>query len=347
MVVPRLLALPLWTAQLLTGAKSFGDNGLIGSRRLNALGLHVGRLLLAHRLAARRRRALANRLDPADRAAFDRDGFIVKRNFLPDEVFEAVRAQTQAWRGHAREMRQGGTTTRRIALAPRTLAGMPSLRAVLESSAWQGLIRYAWSFDAAPMAYVQTIISPGGGPALDPQCVLHADTFHPTVKAWLFLTDVTADEGPVTYVPGSHKPTPGRLAWERTQSLLAAASLDNMTRRGSLRIAAAELPSLELPQPVVLAVPANTLVVADTCGFHARGPSARPTRRVEIWAYGRRNPFLPWAGLDVWEMLRLAEYRVPLFWWFSDVLDRLGVKASVWRGREGVSAFDAPSAPET
>jgi hypothetical protein len=91
---------------------------------------------------------------------------------------------------------------------------------------------------------------------------------------------------------------------------------------------------------VALAVPANTLVVADTCGFHARGPSVRPTRRVEIWAYGRRNPFLPFVGLDAWEALRLAEYRVPLFWWFSDVLDGLGVKGRVWRGREGVSAFD-------
>ena len=42
----------------------------------------------------------------------------------------------------------------------------------------------------------------------DPQTALHADTFHPTVKAWLFLTDVAADAGPFTYVPGSHRLTP-------------------------------------------------------------------------------------------------------------------------------------------
>ena len=52
---------------------------------------------------------------------------------------------------------------------------------------------------------------------------LHADTFHPTVKAWLFLTDVAADAGPFTYVPGSHRLTPERLAWERRMSLAAAA----------------------------------------------------------------------------------------------------------------------------
>ena len=36
----------------------------------------------------------------------------------------------------------------------------------------------------------------------DPQTDLHTDTFHPTVKAWLFLTDVAADAMPFVYVPG-------------------------------------------------------------------------------------------------------------------------------------------------
>ena len=55
------------------------------------------------------------------------------------------------------------------------------------------------------------------------------------------------------------------------------------------------------PPPQAFAVPANTLVVADTVGFHARGLSVRPSVRVEIWTYGRRNPFLPWTGLDLWQ----------------------------------------------
>lgn len=43
----KLILLPWWTMQLATGAKSFIDNPLIGSSRLNALGLHVGRVRLA------------------------------------------------------------------------------------------------------------------------------------------------------------------------------------------------------------------------------------------------------------------------------------------------------------
>jgi hypothetical protein len=113
-----------------------------------------------------------------------------------------------------------------------------------------------------------------------------------------------------------------------------------MTRRGSFRISAAELAELGLPDPIALAVPANTLVVADTHGFHARGPSLRPTRRVEIWAYGRRNPFLPWTGLDPWALGRLGQYRVPLYWRSGDLLEQLRLKRNVWRPRDGVSAFD-------
>ena len=45
----------------------------------------------------------------------------------------------------------------------------------------------------------------------DPQTDLHIDTFHPTVKAFYFLTDVADDEGPFVYVPGSHRLTDARF----------------------------------------------------------------------------------------------------------------------------------------
>jgi hypothetical protein len=139
-------------------------------------------------------------------------------------------------------------------------------------------------------------------------------------------------------VPGSHRLTPERIAWEREKSL--AASLDRLSGRGSLRVTESELVRLGLPPPKRFAVPANTLVVADTHGFHARGASERPSRRVEIWAYGRRNPFLPWAGADVWSARALAERRVPMTWATVDLLDRLSLMKQVWKSRAGTSAFD-------
>jgi len=70
------------------------------------------------------------------------------------------------------------------------------------------------------------------------------------------------------------------------------------------------------------AVPANTLVVADTVGFHARGPASRPGERVELWSYARRNPFLPWLGGDLFSVPGIAERRVLWLWALRDRLER-------------------------
>ena len=94
-------------------------------------------------------------------------------------------------------------------------------------------------------------------------------------------------------------------------SLKMAHQSERLTRRGSFRTRPAELAGLGLPEARAFPVRANTLVVADTHGFHARAPSARPTRRVEIWAYGRRNPFLPWTGLDIWSVPALGSVARP------------------------------------
>jgi hypothetical protein len=79
--------------------------------------------------------------------------------------------------------------------------------------------------------------------------------------------------------------------------------------------------------------------VADTFGFHARGASAEPSLRAEIWAYGRRSPFVPWTGLDPWTGAALAR-RSLVGWRLGDFLERAGFKPQPWRVRGGVSALD-------
>jgi len=335
----RAAMTPFWIAQLATGTKSFERNAVIGSRRLNEWGLHAARVGLAYRLAQARRRKLAGLVSEEDRTAFDRDGFVLRPNFLPGDRFAALLDQVRAYRGSLREITEGDTIMRKIALDGKALAALPALGAVLRSSDWRGLIRYAGSRDAEPVVWVQSILRHAcAGPA-DPQTFLHADTFHPTIKAWLFLTDVAEDAGPFTYVPGSHRLTDQRLEWERRMSLSARQSPNAEDRQGSFRIAPAELASLGLPQPRAFAVPANTLIVADTFGFHARGPSERPSLRVEIWAYGRRSPFLPWAALVPWTTSALGRRSV-LSWQIGDLLETAGVKKHRWRARTGVSPFD-------
>lgn len=337
--VGRAAMVPLWTAQLLSGVKSFERNPVIGSRRLNEKGLHVARVSLAHRLAAARRGRLTGLASAADREDFARDGFVIRENFMPPADFAAVLDQLHAYRGMLREITEGDTVMRKIALGPEALAALPALQVLLHSAEWRGLIRYVGSRDAEPVVWIQSILRHAADGPPDPQTALHADTFHPTVKAWLFLTDVAADAGPFTYVPGSHHLTPARLAWERRMSLVAAGSPDAETRQGSFRADPADLAEMGLPEARVFAVPANTLVVADTFGFHARGPSAGRSLRVEVWAYGRRSPFVPWAAFDPWTGATLAR-RSLIGWQLGDVLERAGIKPHRWRARTGVSAFD-------
>jgi hypothetical protein len=318
----RNLLAPWWAAQLLTGAKSFLDNPLIGSDRLNRRGLHVGRIRLARRMAERRRERLAAAVDPADLAAFERDGFVVKRDFLPAASFAALRSQLLAWRGAAREMIQGDTITRRYAVDPEMLRAVPAIRTMLHDRRWAAIARYVASFDIEPLLYVQSILTHRRDAPPDPQTCLHADTFHPTMKAWLLLEDVAPDDGPLTYAAGSHRLTEARLDWEKRRSLAVREEGDFLSARGSFRIEPDELPALGLPQPTALAVPANTLIIADTFGFHARAASARPTIRIELFGYSRRNPFLPFTGLDVWSLPGIAERRVPLLWFTHDIYRR-------------------------
>jgi hypothetical protein len=276
----------------------------------------------------------------------DRDGFIVKRDFLPPDVFAGLLDQIRALRAQAREMIEGDTVTRHIALEPGVLDRVPAARDFLAAPQFRHLVDYAGASSAAPMVYIQTVLSgavaQSGTP--DPQTDLHTDTFHPTVKAWLFLTDVEPDAMPFVYVPGSHRLTPERLAWERRMSIAASRSSDDaeaLPRDKLVRaVSRGDLAAMGLPEPHAIAVPANTLVVADTFGFHARGPSAQPTTRVEIWAFGRRNPFLPWVGIDPWSIDALGLRKPALYWKSVDLLERFGLGRQRWRARGSLSAFD-------
>jgi hypothetical protein len=316
--VARWLLFPVWLVQLATGAKSFLDNPLIGSRRLNRLGLHRARVRLADALCRWRRRRLARAVRADWVAAFARDGFVVVHDVVPPEEFPALRDAILRHEAEAREMRQGDAITRRMAIDPAMLAAIPALRQLLSRPDIAALMHYVAGYRIAPLHYVQTIVSNVDGDAPDPQEVLHADSFHSSLKSWLFLNPVEADKGPFCYVRGSHRFTAERLAWEHGRSLANPQDIDRLSARGSPRLQPGDLAAMKLPDAEALAVPANTLVVADTVGFHARGAAIGRTERVEIWSYARRNPFLPWLGGDPLSLPGVAERRVGWLWAFRD-----------------------------
>jgi len=328
----RLLLIPLYALAVATSAKSFKDNPVIGSPRLNRMGLHLARRKIAAPLGRYRRNRLAHLVTEEDRRALARDGFIIKPNFLDEATFQTLRAEIQALNVPAREAVIGDTLTRLIPLDGRVLPNLPTTRSVLEGKRYRGLLAYVGSFRRRPHLYVQTVFSkhrPEAEP--DIQSFYHSDTFHPTVKSWLFLDDVSPDSTPFTYVPGSHTANRRRMAWERRTSITAAQGNDRLTAEGSFRISEAEIKRLGYGAPVSLPVAANTLVVADTSGFHARGTAAGKTTRLSIWAYSRSNPFLLFTGGDLVSLPIVRNHALRFYWAITDRLKDTRKAPRDWR----------------
>ncbi len=300
--VANILKFPIHFAQLFSGAKSFEKNALLGSEFLNRNGLHVWRVKQAQKLAAKRRKALAHLVAQEHRDAYERDGFVKIENFLEPETFAQVLREINDTDFNRVDMRQGSAITRRSFIDDVDLVDKPGLQKAKNDPRMLNLVRYVASHHGQPLITLQTVLalpSVGAGGKADPQTQVHSDTFHPTAKAWLFLTDVGSDDGPFSYVAGSHKVTVQRYEWEKDISTSLDKVENTYAKRGSLRVDTGQLAQMGYPPPTKMTVSANTLVVADTHGFHARCASDKATTRIEIYSSLRRNPFLPLTAASI------------------------------------------------
>lgn len=231
------------------------------------------------------------------RDTYQRFGYVKVDDFLAEPTKTLIKNELAELTQKAIEMHQTPAITRRYNLDASNCKRLTGLRAILEHKQLLWVLRYAAGYWGQPIIAVQCIHADKDAPSgvHDPQTEWHVDTFHSTAKAWLFLHEVKADEGPFAYIPGSHKPSRLRLAWEKQQSIHAADHSNLLHAKGSFRATLGELKALGYDDPALGVVPGNTLVVADTSGFHRRTPSSKATVRVEIYLSLRRNPFL--AGL--------------------------------------------------
>jgi hypothetical protein len=124
----------------------------------------------------------------------------------------------------------------------------------------------------------------------DPQSSHHSDTFFNCHKAWFYVVPVLMRNGPLTFSKGSHKLTARRLAYIYKDSCTRSKDDDP-----SRRVTTAELG--EIGEPMVLTCPANTLVVANVCGYHSRLQGECGAERWAVQIGLRTDPFrtLPWA----------------------------------------------------
>jgi hypothetical protein len=272
---------------------------------------------------------LAWLVPPELRRSFAADGYVVVPDFLPPHEFAALQSELQGLSGEARACVQGDTATVMKLLDGEARRALPACRAAVHKRAFVRAAMYCGAKLRPPISFVHCVRNHAVAGGADPQRTLHSDTFHPAMKAWLFIDDVDARNGPFTYVPGSHRLTWARLKWEYAQSLAASGAENRYASRGSLRIGERELAELGFAAPVSLAVRANTLVIADTHGFHRRGEATERSRRLALYASLRANPFNPLPGFGGFVWRRLEGAGLKLSWIIADrAAARRGVRAS-------------------
>ncbi len=293
----RILKWPVWFIELFTTAKSFQANPIIGSVTLNRWGLHVARVRAAQAMT-RWRWLFMGWLVPANlRREFRENGYVKIENFLAPGEFRLLREEVLGFDGELRRMVQGDTFTFQGLLDEATVERMPACRHLLTNQRFLNIMMYGGAAFKYPMFFAHLIRNGFEADGHDPQKDFHSDTFHPTMKAWLFLDDVDEEIGPFNYVPGSNRLTRERVQWEQENAVAGGGLDDSYARRGSLRISPAELERRGFGEAVAFKVPANTLVMADTFGFHRRGDAAPGSSRLAIYAYSRSNPFNPFPGI--------------------------------------------------
>lgn len=107
---------------------------------------------------------------------------------------------------------------------------------------------------------------------LDTQGVWHTDFSAPVYKAFYYVSDVSVTDGPFEYLEGSHRANPARLALDYRSSIRAASDRKgNRHSRRPVRVEHRFLPEQLLKKRVSVSAPANTLIIANTYGYHRRG----------------------------------------------------------------------------
>jgi len=325
MKASKVLTLPISAAAVLSSDKNLGSNPILGSQRLNRMGLHRWRVAQAHAASERRRQQLAPRVREDERAQFAQNGFVVRENALPAELHAKLVEELETIPRQAWEMRQGHAVTRLMPPPGKDDgSAAAAVRRFLISPEIRALVGYVAGRTGGFNPVVQTIANRPDPDNPDPQNTLHSDTFHPTAKFWLFMHDVGPDEGPFSYVIGSHRLTPERLEWEYQQSIIATSAGNAHHASGSFRATEAEMAGFGYGELITLPVKGNTLVVADTYGFHRRTPTDRPTVRTEVHGMLRRSPFLPWNGGDPSEIPYIHDRALSWRFMFRDWQTRRG-----------------------
>ncbi len=256
-----------------------------GSVLANRLGLQIVRALVMNREIRTARRALPTTSQSPEADVIHRDGVLVIPSFLPADVFAAVKEEydsaCHAGLLEAPEcVEDNGVIERRIRVGRNRERFAVTRRALGDSHRLRTLAAAVTGRLPDKVSLIVSIMSSATGPTAPSRLIgsnyIHADIHFPSVKAWLYLNDVDESNAAMTYARCSHRLSLGRLAYEYEASVRVArakqrTAVGQTVAYGLVRVPTeAQLARMAIREEP-LCGPANTLVIADTMGFHRRG----------------------------------------------------------------------------
>lgn len=300
---------------IFTSMKVFSDPW-VGHPGLNRLGMHRKRLKAAQAISRFRRAQSVHGYDSNERHLLDH-GYVAIENFLPEAEFAALRdechasvdaakvatplpAKPEVWGFGDSDRHDWGFDRFDGSTLNRFIKPGPLAAAFPRGRRFKRLARIVTGKAMAPRRnWIYQTVNGDDTEIPDQQREFHRDTFFNCMKYWFFIDPVREEDGPFVYVPGSHKLTPERLAWEEKKADAAVEARIQKNRKGmtgSFRIEESELAALGLPPAQSYPVPGNTLIVANVFGFHRRGDAVPGTDRLSLYGNHRPQPFIPFGS---------------------------------------------------
>jgi hypothetical protein len=241
--------------------------------------IQVGRLLAnraKYALSSRQRRPeLGGYYD-----AIDRDGIVTIPDFLRPEDFACVLREYEAVRSgeskhsRIRQYSTHGLDNWAAVMTPKDKAFQHTNRVIRNHPVIAGLtsyiIRRRIDYFPSTMSILTQNMSEGASETTDGNTYLHADVHYHTVKAVLYLNDVTEGGAPFVFAYGSHRLTKERVGLEYELATRISNPKPGQLMNGQPVVGQDLIDRFGLDVRPVYA-PANTLIIADHAGLHARG----------------------------------------------------------------------------
>ena len=266
----------------------FSNKKVVENNLLNYAGSQVLRVLLSS--ACHAFRGMLQSWPKNNLTMMHREnGFILIPNFLSQKVFDQVKDEffNTTDIGSYAPIKDGDTRVERYTYSLDEWKRLPAVTKLLSN---KSLVQ---TLEGAELKNIEigdvwfdTIYYDAPQKVASSQSQLHSDTFYTTHKVWFFIEPVKLEDGPLCFVPKTNQMSLKRLIFDYKKSIHFEELMDY-----SFRVEPKEKTFLGCIEKA-LTCPENTLVIANTRGFHCRGDATAGRTRKQIHFCIRTNkPF--------------------------------------------------------